>query len=72
MASMAGDAEGAKEAREDIEKFNAKNPGRRILPLQLIQSVHQREKRIREAQDGVYLPQKRKDALDQGRFATGG
>lgn len=28
-------------------------------------------KRIREAQEGVYLPVKRRDALEQGRFAVG-
>lgn len=70
MAAMAGDEAGKAEAREDIARFNEKNPNRRILPLQLAQSVRQREKRIREAQDGVYLPAKRRDALDAGRFSA--
>jgi len=71
MAAMAKDEEGKAEARAAITKFNEKNPARRILPMQLAQSVHAREKRIREAQDGVYLPKKRRDVIEQGRFATG-
>ncbi len=35
------------------------------------QSVSQRQKRIREAQEGVYLPSKRRDAMEAGRFALG-
>lgn len=69
MAAMAGDEEGKSEAREAIARFNEKNPGRRIQPMQLAQST--REKRIREAEDGVYLPKKRRDVLEQGRFAVG-
>lgn len=70
MAAMAGDEEGKAEAREDIATFNEKNPNRRIQPMQLAQSVHQRQKRIREAQEGVYLPSKRRDAMEAGRFAV--
>jgi len=69
MAAMAGDEAGKTEAREAIAKFNEKNPARRILPLNLMQSVAQRQKRIREAKEGVYLPAKRRDAMEQGRFA---
>ena len=71
MAVMAKDDEGKADARAAFAKFNEKNPNRRILPLQLAQSVHGREKRIRDAHDGVYLPKKRRDVLEQGRFATG-
>ena len=70
MAAMAKDEEGKAEARAAIAKFNDKNPERRIQPAQLAQSVRNREKRIREAEDGVYLPRKRRDALDVGRFAS--
>ncbi|CAN7366035.1 PLxRFG domain-containing protein [Acidovorax sp. LjRoot117] len=70
MAAMAGDEEGKAAAREDIAKFNDKNPNRRIQAMQLAQSVNMRQKRIREAEEGVYLPSKRRDALDAGRFAT--
>lgn len=72
MAAMAGDEEGKASAREDIAKFNEKNPNRRIQPMQLAQSVNMRQKRIREAQEGVYLPGKRRDALEAGRFAVPG
>ncbi|MBU0749279.1 MAG: PLxRFG domain-containing protein, partial [Gammaproteobacteria bacterium] len=72
MAAMAGDDEGKAAAREDIAAFNEKNPNRRILPMQLAQSVNMRQKRIREAEDGVYLPSKRRDALEAGRFAVPG
>lgn len=71
MAAMARDEEGKADARAAIAKFNEKNPGRRILPMQLAQSVRMRTKRIEQAQDGVYLPTKRRDAMDVGRFATG-
>lgn len=72
MAAMAGDEQGKAEAREAVARFNEKNPNRRILPMHLAQSVASRQKRIREAQEGVYLPAKRRDAVEQGRFATGG
>lgn len=71
MATMAQDEEGKAEAREAIQRFNEKNPGRHIQPMQLAQSVRMREKRIREAEDGVYLPKKRRDAMEVGRFAAG-
>jgi|GEM_PF-1530259 len=70
MAAMAKDEEGKTEAREAIQRFNEKNPARRIQPMQLAQSVRMREKRIREAEDGVYLPKKRRDAMEAGRFAV--
>ena len=70
MAAMAGDEEGKAEARDAIAKFNEKNPNRRIQAMQLAQSVNMRQKRIREAEEGVYLPSKRRDALDAGRFAV--
>ncbi|MEJ8296125.1 PLxRFG domain-containing protein [Delftia tsuruhatensis] len=72
MAAMAKDEEGKAEAREAIQRFNEKNPARRIQPMQLAQSVRMREKRIREAEDGVYLPKKRRDAMEAARFAKEG
>jgi len=71
VAAMAGDENGKADARADIAKFNEKNPGRRIPPLQLAHSVRMRNKRIEQAQEGVYLPAKRRDAMDAGRFALG-
>ena len=38
--------------------------------MQLAQSVNMRQRRIRGAQEGVYLPSKRREALEAGRFAV--
>lgn len=70
MSAMAKDQEGKAEAREASQLFNEKNPARRIQPMQLAQSVRMREKRMREAEDGVYLPKKRGDVMEAGRFAA--
>lgn len=69
-ARMAGDDEGVAEAREAIARFNEKNPGRRITPPQLMRSVRTRQQRIDRAEQGVYLPRNRRDALEAGRFAV--
>ena len=71
MAAMAGDEEGKLDARVAIDAFNEKNPDRRIKPMQLAQSVRARTRRIEQAQEGVYLPKNRRDALEAGRFAVG-
>ena len=70
LASMVGDEEGRVEAREAIDRFNDKNPSRVIKSMNLAQSVRMRRRRIEQAQDGVYLPRNRRDALEEGRFAT--
>lgn len=71
LATMAGDTEGQAEARQDIDRFNKANPQRSINRVQMAQSVRARRKRIEQAQQGVYLPAKRRDAMEAGRFATG-
>ncbi|AMO36602.1 PLxRFG domain-containing protein [Thauera humireducens] len=71
-AAMEQDQSGMDEARSAIAEFNKVNPGRRITPPQLWQSVRNRQRRIREADDGVYLPRTRRDALEAGRFAEVG
>ena len=68
MAVIAGDEDGAADAREDILAFNEKNPGRRINPLQMARSVATRKKQIAESQGGVYLPKTRRDAMQAGQF----
>ena len=68
-ATMAKDEEAKAEAREEIKRFNEKNPGRRINPNHIMASVRGRQKRIDQAQDGVYLPKSRRDAMEAGRFA---
>lgn len=69
-ATMAKDEETKAEAREEIRRFNEKNPSRRINPNHIMASVHGRQKRIDQAEDGVYLPRNRRDAMDAGRFAN--
>lgn len=70
QARMAEDEEGAQEAREAIAKFNAKNPTRRILPKNLAQSIRNRQRRIDEADQGVYLPKNRRDSYEAARFSV--
>lgn len=67
-ASMAGDAEMVKDIREQIQSFNEKNPSRRITVPGLMQSIRNRQKRIDESKEGIYLPTKRQDAFDMVRF----
>lgn len=69
LAVMAEDDKGKVEARASIARFNEKNPRARITPIQLIQSIRARRKRIADAQQGVYLPRKRQGAMEAGRFA---
>ncbi|MFN7153809.1 MAG: PLxRFG domain-containing protein [Acidovorax sp.] len=68
-ATMEQDDDGKAEAREEIKRFNEKNPGRRINPNHIMASVRNRNQRIEQAQDGVYLPRNRRDAMEAGRFA---
>ncbi|MDX9742146.1 MAG: PLxRFG domain-containing protein [Gammaproteobacteria bacterium] len=68
-AAMDQDIDAMNAAREAIRGFNEKNPGRRITAPQMWQSVRNRQKRIRESEDGVYLPRTRRDLMDAGRFA---
>ncbi|MCC6199615.1 MAG: PLxRFG domain-containing protein [Moraxellaceae bacterium] len=69
LAAMAKDQDGMTDARKDIARFNEKNPKARITPINLMQSVRARRKRIEQAEQGVYLPKKRQDAIEAGRFA---
>lgn len=71
-ARQADDAEGAQEVWEAIQRWNQKQPGRRITMPALVQSLRSRNKRIREAEDGIYLPKKHADVRELGRFATAG
>ena len=71
-ATMDKDAEARADAMKEIERFNQKNPTRRITPLNVLQSVRNRQKRIDQAEGGVYLPKNRRDAVEAGRFAVEG
>jgi len=67
-ARMTGDDDGVRDVMEEIRAFNQKNPRRAITPPNLLQSYRARMKRINEADEGVYLPKNRRDAMDQVRF----
>ena len=68
QARISGDEETAQEVQKDIQRFNQKNPSRRITPMNLAASIRNRRKRVQEAEQGVYLPSKRRDALDAVTF----
>ncbi|WP_336022221.1 PLxRFG domain-containing protein [Acinetobacter lwoffii] len=63
------DADGQKEIWAEIQAFNQKNPSRRISRVQAMQSLRQREKRVKQAEHGIYLPNKKREDADIGRFA---
>lgn len=63
------DQEGMDSAWKDIQEFNDVNPKLRIKRINLMQSYHQNAKRIRDAENGVYLSKKYRDIGDYGRFA---
>lgn len=63
------DQEGMDSAWKDIQEFNGVNPKLRINRINLMQSYHQNAKRIRDAENGVYLSKKYRDIGDYGRFA---
>ena len=69
-AAMSKDQDGMAEARTAIAQFNEKNPGRRITAPQMWQSVRNRQRRIDNAEQGVYLPRTRRDAMEAGAFAV--
>jgi hypothetical protein len=68
-ATRLKDTEARAGAMKEIERFNQKNPKLRITPLNVLQSVRNRQKRIDQAEGGVYLPKNRRDAIQAGRFA---
>lgn len=63
------DQEGMDLAWKDIQEFNEVNPKLRINRINLMQSYHQNVKRLRDAENGVYLSKKYRDINDYGRFA---
>ncbi|MHA3081673.1 PLxRFG domain-containing protein [Acinetobacter sp. ANC 5383] len=68
-AKMNDDEETLSEVWADIDKFNAKNPSRRITKPNAMQSYRNRMRRINHSENGVYIPKKHHEVLDEGRFA---
>jgi len=63
------DMDSQQEIWAEIQTFNQKNPSRRISRVQAMQSLRQREKRVKQAEHGIYLPNKKREDADIGRFA---
>jgi len=68
-AKMDDDQDGMDEAWEEIQAFNQANPSRRINKIQAMQSYRKRQKRIDKAEHGMVVSRKKRDDLDEGRFA---
>lgn len=68
-AKLDDDPETMNEAWGEIEKFNQANPSRRINRIQAMQSYKKRKKRIDNAEHGMVVTRKKREDLDQGRFA---
>ena len=68
-AKMNDDEETLSEVWDEIEQFNAKNPSRRITKPNAMQSYRNRMRRINHSENGVYIPKKHHEILDEGRFA---
>lgn len=68
-AKLDDDQETMNEAWGEIEKFNQANPSRRINRIQAMQSYKKRKKRIDNAEHGMVVTRKKREDLDQGRFA---
>jgi hypothetical protein len=58
------------DANNAILRFNNKNPTLKITNDSIRRSEQARRQRIREAQDGVYLPRNRRGIADLGNFAA--
>lgn len=71
-AKMAGDEDKADEAWQDIKQFNETNgekfPKLRVTKISLLKSVRDRQNRINQAKDGIYLPKTRQAIREYGAF----
>lgn len=63
-----GDNERADKIWERIVQFNAKNPSVKITRPALMKSIRERNRRIENAKDGIYLSKNREHLRDYGAF----
>lgn len=63
------DQEDPTDALDAIGAFNQLHPNRMIAPLHLMQSIRVRMQHQAQAEQGIFLPNKRRDAREAGRFA---
>ncbi|UZA02094.1 PLxRFG domain-containing protein [Moraxella bovis] len=65
-----GDTKRADEIWERIKRFNEKNPSVRITKPALMKSIRERNRRIENAKDGIYLSKNREYLRDYGAFGV--
>lgn len=70
LAKRNGDDEQMDKIWEKIKRFNAKYPSNKITKPALMRSVRQRQHRIDNAKDGVYLSKNREHLRAYGAFGV--
>ena len=68
LAKHDGDDERMDEIWEKIQRFNAKYPSNKITKPKLMQYIRQRQKKIDNAKDGIYLSKNREHLREVGAF----
>ncbi|MBE9589974.1 PLxRFG domain-containing protein [Moraxella sp. K127] len=72
LAKRNGDDEQMDRIWEEIKHFNVKHPSVKITKPALMQSIRQRQRRIDNAKDGIYLSKNREYLREYGAFGVGG
>lgn len=72
LAKRDGDDEQMDRIWEEIKRFNVKHPSVKITKPALMQSIRQRQRRIDNAKDGIYLSKNREHLREYGAFGVGG
>lgn len=68
LAKRNGDNEQMDRVWEEIKRFNVKHPSVKITKPALMQSIRQRQRRIDNAKDGIYLSKNREHLREYGAF----
>lgn len=70
LAKRNGDNEQMDRVWEEIRRFNVKHPSVKITKPALMQSIRQRQRRIDNAKDGIYLSKNREHLREYGAFGA--
>ena len=70
LAKRNGDDEQMDKIWEEIKRFNVKYPSNKITKPALMRSIHQRQRRIDDAKDGIYLSKNREYLREYGAFGV--
>lgn len=70
LAKRNGDDEQMDKIWEEIKRFNVKYPSNKITKPALMRSIHQRQRRIDDAKDGIYLSKNREYLREYGAFGS--